>query len=104
AKPDAGYEYEGPYEDMPRNISPAGIVGLADATINNITLNNISIKYTGGGNPLFAKLGLKELDNVPEKITGYPEFSMFGELPAWGLYVRHAKNIKINNLVLIADK
>src|SRR5690606_10022368 len=27
-KPDAGYNYEGPIEDMPRNISPASIVGL----------------------------------------------------------------------------
>lgn len=104
SKPDAGYEYEGPYEDMPRNISPAGIVGLPDAMISNITLNNITIKYPGGGNPMFAKIGLGELNKVPEKITGYPEFSMFGELPAWGLYVRHAKNIKVNNLVLIAEK
>lgn len=104
AKPDAGYEYEGPYEDMPRNISPAGIAGLADAKIRNITLNNITIKYPGGGNPLFAKLGTDQLNKVPEKINGYPEFSMFGELPAWGLYVRHAENITVNNLVLIADK
>lgn len=104
AKPDAGYEYEGPYEDMPRNISPAGIAGLPDAKISNLTLNNITIKYPGGGNPLFAKLGTDELNKVPEKANGYPEFSMFGELPAWGLYVRHVKNIKINNLVLIAEK
>lgn len=104
AKPDAGYEYEGPYEDMPRNISPAGIVGLADAKIKNITLTNVTIKYPGGGNPLFSKVGIDELSKVPEKITGYPEFSMFGELPAWGLYVRHAQNLTINNLVLIADK
>ena len=104
SKPDAGYEYEGPYEDMPRNISPAGIVGLADAKINNITLNNVTIKYPGGGNPLFAKTGTDQLGNVPEKITGYPEFSMFGELPAWGLYIRHAQNLTINNLVLMAEK
>jgi hypothetical protein len=104
AKPDAGYEYEGPYEDMPRNISPAGIAGLADAKIKNITLSNITIKYPGGGNPQFAKLGTDQLSKVPEKINGYPEFSMFGELPAWGLYVRHAENITVNNLVLIADK
>jgi len=89
---------------MPRNISPAGIVGLPDATINNITLTNVTIKYPGGGNPLFAKLGLDELNKVPEKANGYPEFSMFGELPAWGMYIRHAKNITVNNLVLIAEK
>jgi len=103
-KPDAGYEYEGPYEDMPRNISPAGIVGLADAKINNITLTNVTIKYPGGGNALFAKVGTDQLSKVPEKVNGYPEFSMFGELPAWGLYVRHAQNIKVTNLVLIAEK
>ena len=25
---------------------------------------------------------------------------MFGELPAWGLYVRHAKNIRLQNVTL----
>ncbi|HRP55811.1 glycosyl hydrolase family 28 protein [Agriterribacter sp.] len=103
-KPDAGYEYEGPTEDMPRNISPASITGMPDAMISNVSLTNIEIKYPGGGNPFFAKVALDELDNVPEKTTAYPEFSMFGELPAWGLYIRHAKNIHVNNLVLVCRK
>ncbi len=103
-KPDAGYEYEGPVEDMPRNISPASIVGLPDAMISNITLNNVEIRYPGGGNPLFAKIGLDELDKIQEKANAYPEFSMFGELPAWGLYIRHAKDIMITGLTLTAEK
>lgn len=103
-KPDAGYEYEGPIEDMPRNISPSGIVGMPDALINNVTLKNIEIRMPGGGNPMFAKVGLDELDKVPEKPTFYPEFSMFDELPAWGLYMRHAKDIKISNLTLTCEK
>ena len=103
-KPDAGYEYEGPVEDMPRNISPASIAGLPDALISNIYLKNIEIKYPGGGNPLFAKISLDELDKVPEKPDSYPEFSKFGELPAWGLYVRHAKGLSINNLKLSCQK
>lgn len=103
-KPDAGYEYEGPYEDMPRNISPASIVGLPDAMITNITLKNVEIRYPGGGNTSYAKVGLDQLDKVPEKTSNYPEFSMFGELPAWGLYVRHARNIQVSNLSLIAEK
>ena len=53
-KPDAGYNYEGPIEDMPRNISPASIVGLPDYPIENITLKNITMVYPGGGNKLFA--------------------------------------------------
>lgn len=103
-KPDAGYEYEGPVEDMPRNISPASIAGLPDALISNIILKNIEIRYPGGGNPLFAKLGLDQLEKVPEKAASYPEFSMFGELPAWGLYIHHATGIEVSNLVLSAAK
>ncbi len=57
-KPDAGYEYEGPTEDMPRNISPASIVGMPDAMISNVTLTNIEIKYPGGGNPFLPKCHL----------------------------------------------
>jgi polygalacturonase len=104
SKPDAGYNYEGPVEDMPRNISPASIIGLPDAMIQNISLKNIEIHYPGGGNPAFAKVGLDELDKVPELAAKYPEFSMFKELPAWGFYIRHAKGIIFENLILICDK
>jgi hypothetical protein len=29
---------------------------------------------------------------------------MFKELPAWGFYIRHAKDIIFENLILICDK
>jgi len=103
-KPDAGYNYEGPVEDMPRNISPASIAGLPDALIENVTLRNIEIHYPGGGNAAFAKVGLNELDKVPEMAASYPEFSMFKELPAWGFYIRHAKNIVFENVRLTCEK
>jgi hypothetical protein len=41
---------------------------------------------------------------VPELTTNYPEFSMFRELPAWGIYIRHAKGINIENVTLSAAK
>lgn len=103
-KPDAGYNYEGPVEDMPRNISPSSIVGMPDAIIENVTLKNIEINYPGGGNPSFAKVGLDELDKVPEMGASYPEFSMFKELPAWGFYVRHAKGVTFENVTLSCVK
>ena len=103
-KPDAGYNYEGPVEHLPRNISPASIVGLPDALISNIRLNNIEIKYPGGGKPEYAKIGLDELDKVPELPDRYPEFSMFKELPAWGFYIRHAKGITFKNVLLECKK
>jgi len=103
-KPDAGYNYEGPVEDLPRNISPSSIVGLPGAMIDNITLRNIEIHYPGGGNPNYAMIGLDELDKVPELAASYPEFSMFKELPAWGFYIRHARNITFENVRLVCDK
>jgi len=104
-KPDSGYEYEGPIEDMPRNISPAVIIaGLPGAVIAKVSFNNIEIKHPGGGNPLFAKILLNQLDSVPEKPAAYPEFSMFKELPAWGIYIRHARDVQFNNLKLACIK
>lgn len=103
-KPDAGYNYEGPVEDMPRNVSPSSIVGMPDALIENVTLKNIEIHYPGGGNHSFAKIGINELDKVPEMAASYPEFSMFKELPAWGFYIRHAKGITFENVTLVCEK
>ena len=100
SKPDAGYNYEGPVEDLPRNISPASLVGMPDAAIENVSLRNIEIHYPGGGNPSFARVGLNELDKVPEMAASYPEFSMFKELPAWGFYLRHVKEITFENVNL----
>lgn len=105
AKPDAGYEYEGPIEDMPRNISPAIIIaGLPGLLIKNVYLSNIDIKHPGAGNPEFAKISLNELAKVPEIPASYPEFSKFVELPAWGVYIRHAKEIDFENIRLSAAK
>ncbi len=103
-KPDAGYNYEGPVEDLPRNISPSSIVGMPDALIENVTLKNIEIHYPGGGNPSYAKVGLDELNKVPEMGASYPEFSMFRELPAWGFYIRHARGVRFENVNLICAK
>jgi len=99
-KPDAGYPYEGPIEHQPRNVSPASIVGMPDVLIEDVSLKNVEIHYPGGANPMYAKVGLNELDKVPELLKNYPEFSMFKELPAWGFYIRHAKGISFENVTL----
>jgi len=103
-KADAGYPYEGPVEDLPRNISPVSIVGMPDVAIEQIVLKNIEIHYPGGGNPNYAKVGLDELDKVPELPAKYPEFSMFKELPAWGFYIRHAKGIIFEHVTITCKK
>lgn len=105
-KPDTGYKYEGPIEDLPRNVSPAIIYGIPGVDINNVSLRNIEIVYPGGSNPNYAYRGTKpaDLDSIPELIDSYPEFSNWKELPAWGLYVRHAGNLTLENVTFTAKE
>jgi Glycosyl hydrolases family 28 len=97
-KADSGYPYEGPVEDQPRNISPIVLTGLPGAFLQDIRLEDVTIRYPGGGNPFIASRS--PADSVPELPAKYPEFSMFRELPAWGLYVRHVRGMQVKNLHL----
>jgi len=96
-KPDAGYEIEGPVVKTPHNVFPSSIVGLPGHPISGILLEDIEISYPGGADRRRAIVPLTALAGVAECPTNYPEFSMFGELPAWGLYVRHAEGIRLHN-------
>lgn len=105
SKPDAGYEYEGPVEDLPRNISPPVVIaGLPGQRISRVLLEDIRLEHPGGGNPNYARVLLNELDSVPEIPASYPEFSKFRELPAWGAYIRHASGIQLSGVEFICLK
>lgn len=99
-KPDAGYSYEGPVEDLPRNVCPSIIAGVPEIRIQNVRLENIEIVYPGNADPEYAYRGTtkEELDSIPENKTRYPEFSFWKELPAWGFYIRHADGIVFENV------
>ena len=79
-------------------------MGLPEYKIENVTLENVEIVYPGAGNPYYAKVGLtpEELDGIPEQPDRYPEFSQFKELPAWGMYIRHANGIHFKNVTFKA--
>jgi len=68
------------------------IAGIPDHQIEDVKLSNIHIYYRGGGK--------KELVDLqpPERETNYPEPSMFGDIPVYGFFIRHAKNIALNNV------
>jgi hypothetical protein len=98
AKPDIGYPVEGPAPKVaPHNLVPSSIVGLPGHPVQNIILKNIEITYGGGAKKEIAFIRTDSLANVTENPAGYPEFTMFGELPSWGLYTRHASGISISN-------
>ena len=104
-KPDAGYMYEGPVEDLPRNVCPSGIQGIPGLRIENVLLENVEIHYPGKADPAYAYCGTSkaELEAIPELEKSYPEFSNWKELPAWGFYIRHADNITFKNVKLVVE-
>ncbi len=99
-KPDAGYPMEGPVVGAPHNVIPSSITGIPGARVEDVMLENITINYHGNVKKEVPRFNTDTLEKIPEKIPDYPEFSMFGELPAWGFYIRHADGIKIKNMVL----
>ena len=82
------------------NVCPSSIIGLPGHPVQNVRLENIEIIYPGGGVPKRHSILLSQLDSVPELPSQYPEFWMFGELPAWGFYCRHAEGIKFDKVTL----
>jgi polygalacturonase len=68
------------------------IAGLPGHPIEDVRLSDIRILYRGGGTRAQAAL------EPPEKETNYPEPSMFGELPAYGFFIRHARGVELSNV------
>ncbi len=97
---DYAYELRGPELPFFHNVFPSSITGLPGHPVENITLENIEITYPGRGNFAYANLPISRLRTIPELPAKYPEFSMFGELPAWGFYVRHAAGLTMRNITI----
>jgi len=97
-QPDYNYNLRGPSLPFFHNVFPSSITGYPGHCIENVTLENIEINYSGRGIEAYAHMPLYRIHEIPELITTYPEFSMFGELPAWGLYVRHVEGLTMRNV------
>ncbi len=67
-------------------------------TIENLILDNIRIRAVGGG------LEAHTQKTISEREDSYPEYNMFGTIPSYGFFVRHVKNLKLNNLNLDYEK
>jgi hypothetical protein len=96
------------------------IAGLPGHDVEDVKLSNIRIQYRGGlsleqvaaqpanlVNTFFFRvpggrgpgsIPPREPFATPEREKEYPEPSMFGLLPAWGFFIRHAKGIQFDNV------
>ena len=78
------------------NVGNTGcsITGIPGYPVKNITLENIRLTIRAGATQELVK---PEVQEIPES---YPEFGMFGKLPAYGFYCRHAENLTFNDVEL----
>lgn len=78
------------------NTSDIGcsITGLPGHPVENVTLDDVRIGFDGGGAKDLAERA------VPERPESYPESTMFGTLPAYGFFCRHAKGLVFRNVEL----
>ena len=74
------------------------ITGIPGFSVENIILRDIYISYDNRGDsrPVSSE--------VAENESEYPEYSMFGKLPAYGIYSRHVKNLSFYNVRLTYEK
>lgn len=82
------------------NTSEIGssITGLPGHPVRDVVLENVKIGVDGGGEK---ELASRE---VPERPESYPESTMFGALPAYGLYCRHVEGLTLRNVELRTNK
>lgn len=76
------------------NPTGCAIAGLPEARIENVTLSNIRLSFAGGGTTEQASRA------IPEEAQKYPEYAMFGRLPAYGFYCRHVDGLRLTNIQL----
>lgn len=70
------------------------ISGVPGLDIEHVVLRDINLEFEGGGTAEDAQR------SVPENEAGYPGVKLFGTLPAYGFFVRHAKGVVMENLRL----
>jgi hypothetical protein len=70
------------------------VAGIPGHVVHDVTLDNIQITFAGGGTLEQASV------QVPECEDKYPQASMFGVLPAYGVYCRHVEGLRLRDIRL----
>ncbi len=99
-RPDTEYNLRGPGYGFFHNPIPASITGIPGHPVEDMVLEDIELHYPGRSNPGLAHIPIERLSSVPEREDEYPEFTMFEELPSWGLYCRHVKGITMRGIIM----
>ena len=70
------------------------LAGLPGHPLEEIRLDGIRFEFAGGGTAADARRP------IPEAETAYPEYGMFGRLPAHGFYCRHVRGLTLDGVAV----
>ncbi len=73
---------------------PSPFCGIPGAVIRNVTAANVRIRVSR------AAQGPASMEDAPEKAAENPDSTMFGELPAFGICLRHAAGVTLRDIHL----
>ena len=71
---------------------PSTIAGIPGHQVEDIRISNVRHHMVGGLSMADA------VENPPELENAYPEPTMFGTLPAFGFFIRHARGVTLDNV------
>ena len=75
------------------------ILGSIEKKIDGITFSNIFVEYPGGGTAEEAERRISDIDEFK-----YPEYFNLGVLPSYGMYMKNAENIFLENVQFTVAK
>jgi polygalacturonase len=74
------------------------VVGIPDHCVENVSFNNVVIRSEGRGKKEWSSA------TIQERPADYPEATMFGKLPAHGLYCRHVRGLTLTDVRLETEE
>jgi hypothetical protein len=77
------------------------VTGLPGHPVEDVTIANVVLCHKGGVTA--SDMADIEKAVADEKEKEYPEATMWGNLPAKGFYVRHARNVVFRNVSVVTE-
>lgn len=75
----------------------SSITGIPGYYVENVTIEDVDIEILGGYHKPRTQAKYADFD-VAENSTKYPNPDMFGILPGYGFFIRHAKTVKMHDV------
>ena len=76
---------------------PSIIAGVSGHPIEDLKISDVYLQQIGGAGADMAAI------QVPENAEKYPEPTMFGNLPATGIFARHVRNLEATNIEIATE-